>query len=407
MQAELYFLRLQDAPVWNIAYQVFFHLLYLAVIIYLLCPAMRRRDRIVAPEYFNKGKWQRLLPGLFLAVVTWIFIGFYPTDIPSDRVIYARQLQTIIDGGSFSTRDYGGQETLSMLGTFDPLYRFLVLHVSPYIGSVVVFMAIWGLIYVGCYYEACRRMAPDHVFLLFLVVAGSLFFFGYGVSALRQGVGEALVLLAFVLPRRRWWLTLLLMICAVMIHFSLLLPCIAFWIGSNFKRTDILCYIWLAVAVLSFFIGPLVTKFILSMPSIDPRVEAYLDPNGGGYDLSYFIGFRLDFILYSAIAIVAGIYYIYRRKYDDAVYTSLINTYLLIMTAWLFLIRIPYTDRIAHLGWMLAPVILFLPLLGRKQLTTAPASAPAIDRVLTPQVIMVLMMVMQLTLKYVHIRLVF
>ena len=73
--------------------------------------------------------------------------------------------------------------------------------------------------------------------------------------------------------------------------------------------------------------------------------------------------FRLDFAVYSALPVVAGVLYRYLWGYRSKVYTTLLNTYIIANMGWLLLNTVPYTDRIAHLSWTLIPVVLFMPLL--------------------------------------------
>lgn len=408
MRAELYILKIFDAPLWNVAYSVMCQLLYVAVIIWLICSVKRGDDRITEPEWMRRGiNGKSWLPFALLAAVIFVFIGFCPSGPISDRTVYARNFDFLASGGIPSMGTFHNVEAELMLGSLDPAYKYMVKWCALVFPSHEWFFALTGLIFVGCMAFACRRLAPENALLLFLVMAGSTFFFNYGTAALRQGLAAAIVICSYTLPRRRWPLILLMMAFAVGIHLSVIIMCVAYWIAVNFKRTDVLVYIWIVIAAISFFIGPFLTEIIASVALPDPRLYSYIVTSKDYAESGYFTGFRIDFALYTLLPIAVGVYAIYFRRYRNRLYKTLLNTYIFISMVWLFVIRVPFTDRFAALAWLLGPIVVFMPLLGQRRLTTVGSGVTVSDRLQSPQVLMIVLMCVQLALKYFHIRLIY
>ena len=75
------------------------------------------------------------------------------------------------------------------------------------------------------------------------------------------------------------------------------------------------------------------------------------------------IGFRWDFLLYSATAVYAGWYFIFHKKFEDKFYRQLFNTYLIANGFWILVIRASFSNRFAYLSWFIMGVIIVYPFL--------------------------------------------
>lgn len=74
-------------------------------------------------------------------------------------------------------------------------------------------------------------------------------------------------------------------------------------------------------------------------------------------------GFRIDFILYSALPIVIGYIALFKKNLISSKYAVLYNFYLLTNGTWMLCMYASFTNRIAYLSWFVYPIILVYPLL--------------------------------------------
>lgn len=77
-------------------------------------------------------------------------------------------------------------------------------------------------------------------------------------------------------------------------------------------------------------------------------------------------GFRLDFLLYSAVPVIMVWYLTIKRNFNDFTYNIIANTYILANSFWIIVIRAAYTNRFAYLSWFLYPIVIVYPLVRMK-----------------------------------------
>ena len=100
---------------------------------------------------------------------------------------------------------------------------------------------------------------------------------------------------------------------------------------------------------------------------MEDRAANYLaGENVQGQDIALKIGFRWDFLLYSATGVYAGWYYIIKHKFNDAFYTRMFNIYLFANAFWILIIRAAYSNRFAYLSWFLLGLIIVYPLIKQQ-----------------------------------------
>ena len=87
----------------------------------------------------------------------------------------------------------------------------------------------------------------------------------------------------------------------------------------------------------------------------------------GGYVKEDFLGgFRIDFVLYSAVPIVLGLIAIEKKFIVSEKYYFLLNLYTLVNALWLLCMYSDFTNRIAYLSWLLLPIVLIYPILNEE-----------------------------------------
>ena len=75
-------------------------------------------------------------------------------------------------------------------------------------------------------------------------------------------------------------------------------------------------------------------------------------------------GFRIDFILYSAVPLFVGWYAMFKKKIKlSRRYLNLLNLYVCLNSVWMLCMYIEFTNRVAYLSWFLYPIVLVYPFL--------------------------------------------
>ena len=74
-------------------------------------------------------------------------------------------------------------------------------------------------------------------------------------------------------------------------------------------------------------------------------------------------GFRIDFLIYSAMPVLMAWYVTVKRNFQDNVYNVIATTYVLANAFWVMVIRSEQSNRFAYLSWFLYPLVIAYPLL--------------------------------------------
>jgi hypothetical protein len=163
--------------------------------------------------------------------------------------------------------------------------------------------------------------------------------------------------------RDKKWVSYLFVALAYGFHHSMQSLVLAYMIVSLIKKPKYYLWVWcgsllLAMLHITFFQG---------------LFAGFTDEHGAGYlvfdeadEGVYLTGFRLDFVIYSAIPVLLGGYWIFKRGLKSEKYNFLYNIYLLANSVWLLCMYASYTNRIAYLSWQLLPIVLIYPFLNER-----------------------------------------
>ena len=207
--------------------------------------------------------------------------------------------------------------------------------------------------------------------MMFFVTAFSTY--AYGTNGIRNGLACSLILVAMSLlamyttdeKKQKIFFAILLMLMALAIHRSTMLPSVAALTSLYFiKDTKWGIRFWFASIVVSLVAGPLVEQFFGSL-GFDDRMSVYSEGQYSEHHAEKFshVGFRWDFLLYSSFP-VAMIWYVTRyRHYRDPAFLLIANTYLLCNSFWIMVIRAAFSNRFAYLSWFIYPMVFAYPLL--------------------------------------------
>jgi len=123
---------------------------------------------------------------------------------------------------------------------------------------------------------------------------------------------------------------------------------------------------WVLCIPLSIALGSFWEVLFASMGFGDDRMGAYLIGEANKEDSFSSSGFRYDFLVYSAGAVVAGAYLIFVRGFRDKVYNQLYHTYLISNAFWILIIRANFSNRFAYLSWFLMGIVIIYPYITKK-----------------------------------------
>ncbi len=96
----------------------------------------------------------------------------------------------------------------------------------------------------------------------------------------------------------------------------------------------------------------------------DPRLTLYInqaDELKASSALFSSVGFRWDFLIYSALPIVTGCYFLFREEYRDVMYTWLLNIYIAANAFWILCMYAAFSNRFAQLSWFLMGFVFIYP----------------------------------------------
>lgn len=239
--------------------------------------------------------------------------------------------------------------------------RFLGLTTSEWftlIAALYILPIMWG----------CKKICPDNPYILFLSFISCFIFTSNGINGIRNGVACSIAFCAVtyamtVHVKLDWIKCAILCILAYGVHqatIMIIVPLIAsIWFVKSVRVAII---IWIATIMLSIILGNSFASLVAGF-SEDDRAASYLFSASNLNAMAKFSssGFRIDFLLYSAIPIIVGYYATYVKKITNTPYRLLLVTYILSNALWVIFIRAAYSNRFAMLSWSLYPFVLIYP----------------------------------------------
>lgn len=285
---------------------------------------------------------------ILLVLVLILFIGLRPADrVFYDTIFY---YNVIVNRGiTFYGFDYEAENLI-----FDNVLNYFAGNKWDY----HIFFLIVSTIYFGGFYIATKKMFPRDTYLAYLVFLGAFSTFSYSVNGIKAGAAAAIFMIG-IAYREKLLISLFLVLLSWGIHHSMSFPIAVYVAVTFYNKPKYYFYFWsfcLAMAALH------VTAF-------QEIFAGYTDEKGAEYlmttgeDWKGRGGFRLDFIIYSAMPVLMGWYATQKLKIDDKKYNFLLCYYLLSNAIWLLCMYVNYNNRIAYLSWFVYPFVLIYPIL--------------------------------------------
>jgi hypothetical protein len=232
--------------------------------------------------------------------------------------------------------------------------------------SVETFFFICALLYVLPLYFAAKKLFAEYWFYAFMMLVVSMSFWAYGTNGIRNGIGTSLFILAISFPDKKIRIAIFLL--ALLFHQSILIPILAYLLALFHKKPKHFLIFWFLSIPLSAVLGGFWESFFLDFGFGETdRLLGYLGDEENDFQEQFSsVGFRWDFVLYSATGVFAGWYYIFKKKFEDPFYATLYSTYLIANSFWILIIRATFSNRFSYLSWFMLGIIIIYPLLINK-----------------------------------------
>jgi len=234
--------------------------------------------------------------------------------------------------------------------------------------NVQTFFFITAVLYIFPVYYAFHKWFKKYAFFAVILFVTSMSFWPFGVNGVRNGLATSFFIFALTFKDKKWIMYSIIAL-SISFHTSIVLPTLALLITEFYRNTKLLLKIWLASIPISFLFG----KQLLGLVNFLVTASVgQLDDRGDftGIDSLAFAtsSFRIDFIIYSAVVIGVGYYFIYKVQFKNGFFQKLFNIYIISNTIWLYFIYFPYTNRVAYLSWFLLPILIVYPIVYSEKL---------------------------------------
>jgi hypothetical protein len=245
----------------------------------------------------------------------------------------------------------------------DYLFHYYMKLMSNIV-NVHGFFLITDFLYIFPMYLISKTHFKDFWFYSFFMFLVSMSFFSYGTNGIRNGVATSMFLWGLCFYNRKSILAVF-FILAAMFHKTLLLPILAYVLATIYNNPKFYLKSWFLSIPASLIAGGIWITLFTNLGFGDDRLAGYLSSEMDSESFSR-IGFRWDFLFYSAFAVFAGWYFIFKKKFKDEFYNKIYATYLICNGFWILVIRANFSNRFAYLSWFLMSFIIIYPILKER-----------------------------------------
>lgn len=328
------------------AYYQSIYLILVTLMTLIVCSQYQRRNGLREFKHTTSD----VICGILVLFVV-LFIGFRPVSgrYFVDMANYVLYYTTFYEGEPFHFDGNAG----NLL--FDNLFAWWG---SMRLGYTSFFVFI-ATIYFGTAYLGIRKLFPNHRLAAYLVFLAALSTFSYGTNGIKAGAAASLFIWAMGY-RENLKVCIPLVLLSWVFHHSMIMVVAGFVLILFVKNPKYyfigwcFCFLMAAAHVSTF-------QHLFSGFTTEHGAEYLL---GDGSEDGTKGGFRIDFILYSAMPVLVGWYAVFKKKIRlSALYKDLLNLYLCLNGIWMLCMYANFTNRIAYLSWFLYPIVLIYPFL--------------------------------------------
>ena len=291
------------------------------------------------------------VPDIILVAFMAIFIGLRPLSWRDfgDMANYAEYYKVFFEGVPF-VFDRNAENLI-----FDNLFAWWGAERLGYTSFFVLFSTL----YFTTSYLGIRKLFPNDSLAAYLVILAAFSTFSYSTNGIKAGVAASLFIWAMGY-RDNLKICIPLILISWGFHHSMIMPVAAFVTTTFVKNTKIYFALWLFCLLMAM--GHVTAFAHFFAGATTEHGASYL--LGDGTSDGTKGGFRLDFIIYSAMPVLVGWYVEFKKHLEvSAMYRNLLNLYLCLNGIWMLCMYANFTNRIAYLSWFLYPIVLIYPFL--------------------------------------------
>ena len=326
----------------------FYHNIYLVLVTIMTLVVYNQYNSRNGLRDFSPSKTDSIAGGL--ALFFSLFIGLRPVSfVFCDMLNYALYYKLFFEGSTF---------------VFDSEAENLIFdNLLAWWGSLRLgysnFCLLNAIIYFGAAYLGLRKLFPTHRLTAYIVFLAAFSTFSYGTNGFKAGAAASLFIWALGY-RDNLKVCIPLILLSWGFHHSMVMPVVGFVVTLFFKNPKYYFAGWVFCALMA---AAHVTAFAhFFAGAADESGAGYL--LGGGRDETKG-GFRIDFIVYSAMPVLVGWYAVIKKRLQVSdMYLNIFNLYMCLNGIWMLCMYANYTNRIAYLSWLLYPIVLIYPFLN-------------------------------------------
>ncbi len=298
--------------------------------------------------------------GMVAAVIIILMMGMRPvSSVYGDTVNYASGFERMVVHKELHHWTFGKEW----------LYDNITWLCAKY-GNIHIYFTIFSTIYVGALWLALRRIFSEYNFIPFVVVISMFTFWVYGVNGVRNGVGASLFILAMTYTNNIPMMIIIALLGAG-VHNTVYLMIAGALLAWFWNDSRVYIVVWFLSIILSLLLGNSIQAWMAGFADSiadDNKLTLYLEDNNlvDYAKLGVSRSFRWDFLLYSAMGVAVGAYFLFLRKFKDSYYEWIFNTYVICNAFWVVIIRAPYSNRFAQISWFILPLVLIYPFIRER-----------------------------------------
>lgn len=321
---------------------------YFSTILFIVLFTFFRSTSIPINSSKNLGSIQSI--GGFLLVFVTLYMGLRPVSWRfGDMVVY-----------NYSFEKY--QEGFPFIPSNDIVFEYFMYNCAQ-VMTASMFFLFCTFLYVLPLWAACKKWFAAYNYYAFLALVASFSFWAFGTNGIRNGIATSIFL--YALSRDKIVFKVVFILIAIGFHKSVVIPTAALVLTYFYANPKKYFYGWLACIPLSLVSGGFWEGLFAGFMA-DDRMSYLTGTNEQGEFSS--TGFRWDFLLYSASAVYAAYFFIFKKKFVDPAYNRLVCIYLAANGFWILVIRANFSNRFAYLSWFMMGIIIVYPFLTKIQI---------------------------------------
>ena len=318
----------------------YYYDVYLVLVTFLTIFAVSQYNFNILSN-INRTIVSKRLFALAITVVLVLIIGFRPLHIAFIDMLNYNAVYNHLFGADFEF----SFDVDNLL--FDNWFAYMASAGVP----IQFFFLICAFVYFGSIYVASAKLFPRDTLLALVVYLAAFSTFSYGTNGIKAGMAAALFLVALAYSDKKL-LSALIALITLGIHHSMLLVIVAYFIVLLIRNPKWYFVLWCIAFV---FAALHITYFQFLF-------AGFTDEHGAEYLLSNEnSGFRIDFIIYSAVPVILGYVLLYKYRIKSNTYNLLLSVYMLSNSVWMLCMYSNFTNRISYLSWFMYPFVLLYP----------------------------------------------